>query len=449
MAPVAVPHVLLQGADKQIRSPNIFWGRRQHVSALSGLLSLGLVVGSIFLTLFLHICLEHFGGSIWAAITEPLFVQSPFVFILRYLPAVFAGPVLGYAGWVVVQVMLYTVVPGKVVHGPPTPGGHAHPYLINGLSCWFLTVCGFVLAGYVGGIGVMASVARNWGALLVVANIYGLITAVLAYVKARVSPTFERDRRFSGSILHDFLVGIELNPRLGALWDVKLFQIGRVAFMAKQYEASGSISNSMVAVALFHAIYTIDFFVNEDWYLSTIDIALDHFGFCLGWGPAAWLPMIYTIQAQYLALYPTHLPWGIFSVLLMAGVAGYILFRLSNYEKQILRGSGSNRFLESRQRIIRAQYTTGSRDVHESRLLYSGCWGIVRHPNYVGDIIFSFCTCVTCGWNHLLPYIYFIYMTCLLVHRCHRDEKRCSTKYGAYWEQYKRLVPWRMVPGIF
>lgn len=200
MAPVAVPHVLLQGADKQIRSPNIFWGRRQHVSALSGLLSLTLVVGSIFLTLFLHICLEHFGGSIWAAITEPLFVQSPFLFILRYLPAVFAGPILGYAGWVVVQAMLYTVVPGKVVHGPPTPGGHAHPYLINGLSCWFLTVCGFVLAGYVGGIGVMASVARNWGALLVVANIYGLITAVLAYVKARVSPTFERDRRFSGEI---------------------------------------------------------------------------------------------------------------------------------------------------------------------------------------------------------------------------------------------------------
>ncbi|KAL5361138.1 ergosterol biosynthesis ERG4/ERG24 family-domain-containing protein [Aspergillus floccosus] len=427
MAPVPVRHVFLQGADKEMRSPNIFWGRRKHVSAFSGLLSLGLVVGSIFLTLFLHISLEHFGGSIWVSITEPLFVQSPLVFILRYLPAVSTGPVLGYAGWVAVQAMLYTVVPGKVVHGPPTPGGHSHAYLINGLLCWFLTLCCFALAGYLGGVSVIASVARDWGALLVVANIYGLITAVLAYVKAHVSPTFGRDRRFS-------------------------------AFMAKQYETFGSISNSMVAVTLFHAIYTIDFFANEDWYLpltnaawylSTIDIALDHFGFCLGWGPAAWLPMIYTCQAQYLALYPTQLPWGIFSILLTAGLAGYILFRLSNYEKQILRGSGSNHFIESRQRVIRAQYATGSGDVHESQLLYSGCWGIVRHPNYVGDIIFSFCTCLTCGWNHILPYIYFIYMTCLLVHRSHRDEKRCSTKYGAYWEEYKRLVPWRMVPGIF
>lgn len=78
-----------------------------------------------------------------------------------------------------------------------------------------------------------------------------------------------------------------------------------------------------------------------------------------------------------------------------------------------------------------------------------GCWGIVRHPNYVGDIVFSFCTCVCCGWSHVLPYMYFIYMTILLIHRCYRDEKRCLAKYGSKWEEYQRVVRWRMIPGLF
>jgi len=34
----------------------------------------------------------------------------------------------------------------------------------------------------------------------------------------------------------------------------------------------------------FQAIYVVDFFANEDWYLRTIDICHDHFGFYLAWG---------------------------------------------------------------------------------------------------------------------------------------------------------------------
>lgn len=30
-----------------------------------------------------------------------------------------------------------------------------------------------------------------------------------------------------------------------------------------------------------------------------------------------------------------------------------------------------------------------------------------------------------------------------------RDEQRCKTKYGKYWEEYKKLVPYRVVPYIF
>ena len=54
-----------------------------------------------------------------------------------------------------------------------------------------------------------------------------------------------------------------------------------------------------------------------------------------------------------------------------------------------------------------------------------------------------------CGFDHLLPYFYIIYMTILLVHRIYRDEDRMKAKYGADFEKYKKVVPYRLVPGIF
>lgn len=42
----------------------------------------------------------------------------------------------------------------------------------------------------------------------------------------------------------------------------------------------------------------LDFFWNEAWYLKTIDICHDHFGWYLGWGDCVWLPYLYTLQVR-------------------------------------------------------------------------------------------------------------------------------------------------------
>lgn len=51
------------------------------------------------------------------------------------------------------------------------------------------------------------------------------------------------------------------------------------------------------------AIYVLDFFWNEAWYLKTIDICHDHFGWYLGWGDCVWLPFLYTLQVCIWAVY--------------------------------------------------------------------------------------------------------------------------------------------------
>jgi len=44
---------------------------------------------------------------------------------------------------------------------------------------------------------------------------------------------------------------------------------------------------------------------------------------------------------------------------------------------------------------------------------------------------------------------YFIFLTILLVDRSMRDDKRCYEKYGSYWDQYRALVPYKILPGVF
>jgi 7-dehydrocholesterol reductase len=98
------------------------------------------------------------------------------------------------------------------------------------------------------------------------------------------------------------------------LWDFKLFHNGRpgivawtlidLSMAAAQYQLHGQVTNSMMLVTWLHAVYVVDFFYNENWYLRTIDIAHDHFGFYLAWGDSAWLPVMYTLQAVYLVYNP-------------------------------------------------------------------------------------------------------------------------------------------------
>lgn len=100
-------------------------------------------------------------------------------------------------------------------------------------------------------------------------------------------------------------------------------------------------------------------------------------------------------------------------------------------------------------KVIRTSFVTSDGKTHKSLLLCSGYWGLSRHFNYVGDLLISLAMCMTCGTQHLLPYFYIIYMTILLLHRIQRDHTRCKGKYGKYWEEYERIVPYKLIPYIY
>lgn len=283
----------------------------------------------------------------------------------------------------------------------------------------------------------------------------------------------------TGSIVYDFFIGRELNPRIdlpffGTL-DIKIFcelrpgMLGWIlldlAFVAHQYKIHGYISDSIILITAFQALYVLDALYMEAAILTTMDITTDGFGLMLAFGDLVWLPFIYSLQARYLAVYPVHLGInGVLGILAVQGF-GYYIFRSANNEKNRFRNDPKDPTIAH----LKSMETASG-----SKLLISGWWGTARHINYLGDWIMGWSYCLPTGiagyviqhksplsskteavqgeargWGMMVTYFYILYFAILLVHRASRDEHKCMQKYGKDWTEYKKKVPSVLLPGIY
>jgi len=261
------------------------------------------------------------------------------------------------------------------------------------------------------------------------ANVGGYALTMFCYFKAYVFPTHKEDRKFTGSVWYDLLMSIEFNPRIGKMFDFKLFFNGRPgivawtlitsSFAAAQAEKIGYVTNSMLLVLALHTLHVVDFFWNEDWYLRTIDIAHDHMGFYLAWGDLVWLPFMYTLQGQYLYHNPKDLPLPAVVGIAATGALGYYIFRATNHQKDLVRAlDGEVEIRGKKAQFITATYVTADGVCHTSLLLCSGWWGLAHQINYFGDILISLAMCMCCGVSDhaFFGYFYVVWMFVLLNH---------------------------------
>lgn len=444
------------------------WGRASTTTLFSFISTLGILLLTPLLVFFFYIACVEFEGSL--ANTAEAFVNQSWADLAALLPPFEIKAFFLLAGWIIFQGILYLFLPdqihkavpiyrGGIQQGSVTPGGETLSYQINGLQSWLISHVLFLACSFGLGLFSPTILADLWGPLLWVVNIFGYCLAWFVFIKAYIAPTSLLDRKFSGNFLYDFYMGIEFNPRIKN-FDFKLFFNGRpgiiawslinISFAAKQYALYGTVTNGMILVNMLQVIYILDFFWHEAWYLKTIDICHDHFGWMLAWGDSVWLPYMYTLQGLYLLYHPATLSKSAALIIFFLGLAGYAIFRSANYQKDIFRNSKHPpKIWGENPRWIDCAYTTLQGETKKSRLLTTGWWGKARHFNYTGDLILSLAYCLSCGFDNLLPYFYVIYMTILLVHRCYRDEHRCYHKYGEGWTNYCREVPYRLIPGLF
>lgn len=150
------------------------------------------------------------------------------------------------AGYLAFQIVLYRFCPGSLHTGQHTPAGKLLEYKTNGLSAFIATYACFWLGQYYGLFDI-SFVATNFTTLVAALNIWGLSLTIAIYLKAHIYPTHLTDRVFTGPYsspvrylskltcignwLYDIFMGVELNPHVDVIGDLKLFVVGRTGMM--------------------------------------------------------------------------------------------------------------------------------------------------------------------------------------------------------------------------
>lgn len=396
------------------------------------------------------------GGSLQAL--GELFARDGFFTTLYHLwSPVFFGT---REGWQIIcifmltQLLLMRIVPGKRFEGPLTPKGNIPVYKANGVLCYFITLILFYLCTYQFHWFSPTIIYDHFGGILGALNIFSLFFCLMLYFKGRFAPSTS-DHSVSGNFIFDYYWGTELYPRILG-WDLKMFTNCRfgmmswaviiLSFAAKQNQLYG-LSNSMFVALLIQLVYVTKFFWWETGYLRSLDIMHDRAGFYICWGCLVWVPSVYTSPILYLVNHPNRLSWLGAGTILVLGVGSVFINYFADAQRQKVRATnGHCKIWGKKPELVHATYTTERGEQKETILLASGWWGISRHFHYLPEIGAAFFWTVPALFMHALPYFYVLFLTTLLIHRSLRDEDRCHKKYGSYWEAYCQRVPSRIIP---
>jgi delta14-sterol reductase len=362
-------------------------------------------------------------------------------------------------GWFLFQVLLERFLPCELVQGPPVKGDPKNrlTYRINGhLAFWvtlLLVQLGWPVWHEESQTFQLTSFPIHYLneyfaelAFCTIVLCFGLTTYL--YVDSFVGDKILADGGDSGNPFYDFFIGRELNPRIYS-FDWKEFcelrpgligwMLLNVACMSQQYNETGYVTGSMILLNFFQGTYVWDALYQERAILTTMDITTDGFGYMLILGDLAWVPFTYSVQARYLVKHDPHLSYAALAVILAINRFGYLIFRGSNGQKDAFRRNPNDPALA---------HLTFLQTKRGTKLLTSGWWGMARKINYTGDYIMGLSWCLVCGFDSIVPYYYAIYFLILLVHRSIRDDHMCQAKYGDDWQTYKKMVPYRFVPGV-
>jgi len=350
---------------------------------------------------------------------------------------------------------IFLWIPSEKYEGPVTNFGQVPVYAANGFLYYLVTMVTYIGAHLFYpdlSLDVYNNMAHIVGTLNVLALTFCTYLLVMGYYRPQ---TNEKLPRFP--IMYEFYRGMELHPRLLG-FDIKqwtncrvgmmAWQVLIVAFVMASWRQTGSWNPGHVVNVALQTVYIAKFFWWETGYFTTLDITLDRAGYYICWGCLVWVPVFYTYSSYYAV---AQLPTMSVATALITTICGLAAIGMNyrvDYEKQLFRETGGKCNLwgqPARGITVRNQLTE-----KPSELLISGCWGVSRHLNYVFELMAAFTWCLSASWgNDLWALLYFFFLVVLLVHRVFRDEEKCAAKYGPYWTQYCKLVPYRMIPYVF
>ena len=362
-------------------------------------------------------------------------------------------------GFLIYAIVLTMILPGEEYHGPITDTGHIPIYRNNGFIYYLISLFIFACLTILLKINHLSPtyIYDHWEEFLSTVSTFAFILCFIVMIKGKYLPS-TNDHRSSSNWIIDFYRGVELYPRIFNI-DIKLitncrygmlsWAILSIIFCMKTFELHGYTDSAFVT-CLLTVIYLTKFFWWESGYMKTMDIIVDRAGFYLCWGCLVWVSGLYALPSYFLVTHPNHLGLPLTIFIIIAGLTSiYINYDCDRQKIDVRTQNGLCQVWGRQARIIRAKYVLLNGKQSESILLASGYWSISRHFHYIPELMLAFAWSCPCGFHYILPYIYFLFLLTLLMHRAHRDDQKCRLKYGLYWNKYCELVPWKVWPKIY
>ena len=284
------------------------------------------------------------------------------------------------AGFHIFQSILYKYWPSKKTLGPITKEGNRPVYNDNGFEVWLFTAGIESLILNVLTDSELAVIYNELPEFQKTLNIYGLIVSGFLYLCFLLSGKKGNEPEYSGNHIVDFFKGVELHPH-NFFGDIKIVINSRFGMMLWGNIVilsmfANPVGNVLVSGAI-QLIYITKFFLWEEGYTNTTDIANDRCGYYLLWGCICYVPCVYTSVSTYHFYHPEEISFSFGVFYCLFGFTMILCNYLSDQvrlsiRKDLLKRYASTKELQDYPEHILAPYKTKDGKINTGILV---TWG--------------------------------------------------------------------------
>jgi len=291
-------------------------------------------------------------------------------------------------------------------------------------------------------------VGDNYFQIMVTCIAFSFFDSIGYYAMSFKAPKNQLNSKGNtGNPIVDIFNGRSLNPRVMGL-DVKLgalrfsmvtLALLNVAMVADSIVSAGGKANpAVILAASFQVFYAMDAMYFEEYYFYSHDALNSGCGWSLI-STYLTFPFLPTLVTRYLLDRNPVVAWYYLVLIGIMNCLGYVIFRSSETTRCEFAKDPASPSLAHLDTV-----TAGTK-----KLIVSGWWSLVRHPNYLGEILIQWSWVLPAGFTDLLPYYLPVVTTLMLVLRCHQINQRNKRKYGGAWSTYCERVRSNIIPMVY
>jgi len=299
----------------------------------------------------------------------------------------------------------------------------------------------------------LSSVRNNYFFLMSACIITSFLSAIVTYISSFwANKSSINSKGNTGNPIVDIFNGRTVNPKfLGVDAKLTTFRTSMIGLAVLNVlmvtdsivSAGGKASPTVILAAAFQVLYSMDAMFFEEYYFHSHDAMNSGFGWSLI-SSYMTFPFLPTLITKYLLDRSPVVAWYYLTLIGLMNALGYIIFRSSETQRCEFAKNPSNPALEHLETVS----TAGNR-----KLIVSGWWGLVRHPNYLGEVLIQWSWVLPAvgalGFSDLVPYYLPFVTTLMLVIRCHQINQRNKRKYGSAWNSYCEKVRSNIIPKVY